>query len=971
MLSHRQKQKDKEGNNLGSPSYPTSFTSKEKEYGNGKQRANGHNGIIHKHESNGVKGKNKSKTPFLAIESTIESDSSERSKLDHTMQQRAQSASSSIFLPDGTPAGKIDRVMLLSLWAKTLVQSGMVEEIICAGMGKPTLATNEIAAKAMVQYWQDIAEKSHDAHLFFKENDRRLEKNRSKVATMGGVIDYGHPQGVLEHRARMARALNKWYCNNVIAREELEENEKEEQKNGFKGIAAQFFKKLGKKLKRNLANVELDESTNQPKTNPSNEIHKPLFSPDDILFTVGGAAAINATFQALEKLSPGGKVITPSPHYSLYAHNDSNVELITIDVMEEPGYRLTKHALKRGVEAAKQKGEKISAFLFCDPNNPLGTIIGKVEWEKIARYLEKYIEENPDTYIILDEAYAAMVFDFVDHDHVSLIEVAPKKLLSKCALFRSGTKDKSAAGERWGVMVTKDKRLMAAVLEQTVEAYGHAPISAQHGFSIATEKFSNDDKHELEDYYKHQVRTATRRLAEMKASMPKADYVVRGAFYILADLSDLKGLPLSKEASAILGKTGDITTDEDIVYSLMTRRKPKKALMIAPLSYYGTDPKRCYVRITCSGGDEEIHKICDILARELVEARQEKKNELKRKLILLSNKIREENDVSADAELVRVLEQADLQCLLSQPGEQDKSVKQHRSHSPNGRSSVKGIKKKLSDENLHSLRAAQLKDEMNLLAGHLKNLEEAHARIQQNKFDLKLNGLNSELTAIYEEKCKIYEGNISHIMQEFKEINNDKAEEWQEYLDKIQEKWFKSGKEEPLKNRVIDLECYLKNLMYELVKEIIEKLKELRPTKAEHWQVMLNDLNEMWIQKEKDQEKLIPMQERVANLELFLKHQLNSYKKYKEELENDTEKEEGKENEDDLIKDEDLYKDGPESIQEEVQKIQIKVTQAEMTVNAVSRLQARFRARKEREKLEKKYDKDCNDLGRDDYGRDG
>ena len=96
--------------------------------------------------------------------------------------------------PQGQSAGKIDRIMLLAMWTKFLRKKRdedltnnpikVIPEIISAGMGKPMLPINKYTSMFMKDYWEKAA---------------------------NSAIDYGEPQGDLEPREIMAKAMSCWY----------------------------------------------------------------------------------------------------------------------------------------------------------------------------------------------------------------------------------------------------------------------------------------------------------------------------------------------------------------------------------------------------------------------------------------------------------------------------------------------------------------------------------------------------------------------------------------------------------------------------------------------------------------------------------------------------------------------------------------------------------------------------------------
>lgn len=436
--------------------------------------------------------------------------------------------------PDGVSASKMDKIMLLSVWAKFLGKKSDTKPMIYAGMGKPTYPLHPYTAKYLATYWNEHA---------------------------GEAINYGDPQGDLEAREVMSKAMTSWYKTEI--------NEK------------------------------------------------------DILFTVGGAGALHSIFAALKSYysdTPNFRVITPFPYYTLYADND--LRLHPIQVMNETGYRLNAASIMNSISSANKLAKKDSGYprmlLLCDPNNPLGSILGESELKKIAQVLRK----NPKLNIILDEAYAEMVLDGTQH--VSLLSVAPD-LKKRIIIMRSATKGLSAAGERMAITIAFNKQIMNMILEHSIRNYGHAPRSLQMAYAKTMEHFSETQRMEINKYYRQKVEYVQSRLCKMNAMLPDSEYHIEATFYILGDFSELFGDHLSKDACLTLEKYGVIASDEDIAYSFLFN----DSVMVAPASYYGIDKKKGYLRITCSADMDELQVLMDRMETRLRTARLKHLNYLK------------------------------------------------------------------------------------------------------------------------------------------------------------------------------------------------------------------------------------------------------------------------------------------------------------------------------------------------------
>ncbi|HBI22529.1 MAG TPA: pyridoxal phosphate-dependent aminotransferase [Legionella sp.] len=462
-----------------------------------------------------------------------------------------------MFTPDGQPADKMDKIMLLAQWTQTLsgeragasLLGGTRRLFISAGMGKPTFPINTRTISASMSYWANKLK----ARL-------KTSVHPSDKFDEQGVISYGDPRGDVSPRDMMARAMSRWYGTVIGA--------------------------------------------------------------NDILFTLGGAGALRVIFETFNQLypnTPNYRVITPFPHYPLYADNQH--QLHPIDVMQSPGYRLTADLLENSIIEAFQRADidlgQPKVVLLCNPNSPLGTVLSDHELSQIAAVLRRY----PSLHVVLDEAYAEMCFS--GENAPSLLAIAPD-LMPRIIIMRSATKALSAAGERMGVLMAFDPALMAKLLTINIRTIGHAPRSGQMAYAETMLEFTNEDHLSLAHFYQPKVAYVSDRLKKMGAQMPDPLYTVEGTFYILADFSDLLGLELPVDAARALGKTGPVHTSEELAYYLLFN----DAIMLAPGSYFGMPRSNGFLRITCSAEPQELAELMNRLESRLVAARQQKKARL-------------------------------------------------------------------------------------------------------------------------------------------------------------------------------------------------------------------------------------------------------------------------------------------------------------------------------------------------------
>ncbi len=360
-------------------------------------------------------------------------------------------------------------------------------------MGFPTFAPNEYATQEGAAYWTQLTLKAQEARHALRGGDKTDAECRDDIVEMNSAVGYGDAHANGEPAKEMAKALRKWY--------------------GLDHIKAEH-----------------------------------------ILFTQGASDGLHAIFKVVNQGKPGGKIVTTLPYYSLYVGADHQNHLHGVNLFARankpqaqggtPGYSLTAEALRDSIRYLDKdyhghKTPPINAFLFCDTHNPTGRVVGAEEWRKIATV----VKEHPEAPIILDEAYAEMVFSPEEDEHasdspkgpalkkqhVSLLEVAPE-LRDRIIILRSASKALSLAGERIAVVMTANAKLKQAIGDAKATIHGSTTASLQTVYAKAMNKLDKTELHYIERFYRPQVELVQKRLREMGATMPDPHYRVEGAF---------------------------------------------------------------------------------------------------------------------------------------------------------------------------------------------------------------------------------------------------------------------------------------------------------------------------------------------------------------------------------------------------------------------------------------------------------
>jgi len=129
--------------------------------------------------------------------------------------------------------------------------------------------------------------------------------------------------------------------------------------------------------------------------------------PEDIFLTNGASAGINMILTALIKDSSCG-VMIPIPQYPIYS--------ATIDLLggQKVGYYLNEKncwelnvdEMERSLDAAKEAGTNVVAFVLINPGNPSGSVLTKLNLKEVVRFCAKH-----NLVLLADEVYQDNVYD--------------------------------------------------------------------------------------------------------------------------------------------------------------------------------------------------------------------------------------------------------------------------------------------------------------------------------------------------------------------------------------------------------------------------------------------------------------------------------------------------------------------------------------------------------------------------------
>lgn len=121
---------------------------------------------------------------------------------------------------------------------------------------------------------------------------------------------------------------------------------------------------------------------------------------EEVIVTAGSIEAITATLLAI--LSPGDEVLIPDPTYTSYQSAIKVAGGVPVFVPLDEACRWAFDI----ADLEKRITPKTKALLFCNPNNPTGTIFTRNQLHAVAQLAIKH-----DFFILSDEVYKDFVFD--------------------------------------------------------------------------------------------------------------------------------------------------------------------------------------------------------------------------------------------------------------------------------------------------------------------------------------------------------------------------------------------------------------------------------------------------------------------------------------------------------------------------------------------------------------------------------
>jgi aminotransferase len=205
---------------------------------------------------------------------------------------------------------------------------------------------------------------------------------------------------------------------------------------------------------------------------------------NEIIITAGAIEAISSTLLTI--LNEGDEVLIPDPTYTSYQEAIKNAKGVPkfIPLNEKRGWSFEIDDLEKTITS------KSKAILFCNPNNPTGTIYPKKQLLKILE-----IAEKNNLYVLVDEVYRDFIYNDQDFFSIGNFYQFRKKII----YIFSFSKSYSMTGWRVGFLAT-DKSLARKILARHDVLVTCAPVVSQWSALAAIEMADEDKKYFKESF---------------------------------------------------------------------------------------------------------------------------------------------------------------------------------------------------------------------------------------------------------------------------------------------------------------------------------------------------------------------------------------------------------------------------------------------------------------------------------------
>ncbi len=297
--------------------------------------------------------------------------------------------------------------------------------------------------------------------------------------------------------------------------------------------------------------------------------------PDgEILVTSGATAAFQAACMAL--FDPGDEVILFEPFYGYHLNTLSALRVKAATVpLAAPRWTMDLDALRAAI-TPRTRGIVVNS-----PSNPSGKVFSPAELEAIAALAIEH-----DLFVITDEIYEYFVFDGAKHISPATLPGMAERTISISGL----SKTFSITGWRVGYVVA-DRRWLGAISYFHDLLYVCAPSPFQHAAAAGLMQLPDSFYSGLSTEYQ----AKRDMLCTALSNVGLTPSIPQGAYYVLADVTNLPGSTAREKARTLLRNTG--------------------VAAVAGTAFFASGRGENLIRFCFAKRDEDLQRACDQLRR--------------------------------------------------------------------------------------------------------------------------------------------------------------------------------------------------------------------------------------------------------------------------------------------------------------------------------------------------------------------
>lgn len=253
----------------------------------------------------------------------------------------------------------------------------------------------------------------------------------------------------------------------------------------------------------------------------------------EVTVTCGATEAMAATLLAI--VNPGEEVVVLEPFYENYGPDAVLCAARPVYVPLGSAWRLDLERL------AAACSERTRAVILNTPNNPTGSVFTRAELEAVVEICHRV-----DAYLVTDEVYEHIVYEGEHHPAASLPGGRGRVIT-----ISGASKTFSVTGWRVGTIVAPGPVTDAIRKVHDFLTVG-APAPLQEGAAAALEDLGEAYYAELAAGYRARRDTLHEALVRARFRCERP----HGAYYILADFSELSDLPDDEFARWLTAEVG-------------------------------------------------------------------------------------------------------------------------------------------------------------------------------------------------------------------------------------------------------------------------------------------------------------------------------------------------------------------------------------------------------------------------------